>query len=214
MGLIAKSSDSRQDFEPTPEGLHIGICYGLFDLGTQHNNVYNNDEHKVLLIWELPNERIEIIDKETGIKKDLPRAISNRYTLSLGEKARLRHDLETWRGKQFTSAELEGFDLQHILGAACQLQVIHNKSKDNTKTFANIGGIVQAPKDYKPKIENQLVFFSFEDGGEIPEGVPEWIEKIIHNSKEWKLRDEKQNQNQTQMENQSEMVIEEDDLPF
>ena len=219
MSLIAKNSDG-QDFDPTPQGLHIGICYAVYDLGTQHNEFYNIDERKVLFIWELPNERIEIKDKEAQRSKNLPRAISKKYTLSLGEKAHLRHHLETWRGQQFTPTELEGFDLQNILGAPCQLQVIHKKSKDGTKIYANIGGIVQAPKGYEPKVENPLVFFSFEDSEEIPKNTPEWIEKIIHESKEWGAKTDKEFVNQEEelppaAHRPDEPLIDDsDDLPF
>jgi hypothetical protein len=71
--------------------------------------------------------------------------VTNRYTLSLNEKATLRKHLEAWRGKLFTPAELEGFDLENLLGANCQLQVIHNLS-DQGRTFANIQAIVPLGK--------------------------------------------------------------------
>jgi hypothetical protein len=66
-----------------------------------------------------------------------------RYTLSLHEKANLRRELETWRGKKFTAEEGEGFDLEKLLGANCQLQVIHNEKDDGT-VYANVQAIVPA----------------------------------------------------------------------
>ncbi|MHA1379626.1 MAG: hypothetical protein ACTSRG_14730 [Candidatus Helarchaeota archaeon] len=46
--------------------------------------------------------------------------------MSLHAKATMRKFLESWRGKKFTKEELEGFDLQKILGKPCQLQIIHS----------------------------------------------------------------------------------------
>jgi len=103
--------------------MHKAICYGVYDLGTQFNETFGNKNHKVLLQWELPEARIDI--QKDGEDLNLPRAQSKIYTLSLHEKANLRKDLESWRGKSFTATELEGFDLKNLLGVDCQLQVIH-----------------------------------------------------------------------------------------
>src|SRR3990167_2490369 len=61
------------------------------------------------------------------------------------EKANLRKHLEAWRGKKFTKEELDGFDVEKLLGVNCQLQVIHNLS-DNGGTFANVQAIVPLGK--------------------------------------------------------------------
>ena len=55
----------------------------------------------------------------------VPRTISPRYTASLNVKSVLRRDLSAWRGRDFTQAELEEFNLRNIVGAPCLLQVIH-----------------------------------------------------------------------------------------
>ena len=138
MGLTAKDKGNGKDFEPIPEGMHHAICYGLYDLGTQYNERFGKSAHKVLIQWELPNQRIEIEkDNET---LDLPRATSKIYTLSLHEKSNLKKDLASWRGKSFTPEELEGFDLRAILGINCTLQIIHNKKDGNT--YSNVATIV------------------------------------------------------------------------
>ena len=99
-------------------------------------------------------------------------------------KASLRKDLESWRGQPFTKEELKGFDLKNILGASCQLQVVHNVS--DGKTYANIAAVMGLPKGVKGgEPENDLHFFSFEDEQEPPEGTPEWIVELIHQAAEW-----------------------------
>jgi hypothetical protein len=175
MGLVAK--DKGGGFDPVEAGVHHAICYGVVDLGTQFSEVYNNETHKVLIVWELPFERIVIEGK------DLPRAISRRFTLSLGTKANLRGVLESWRGRSFTEKELEGFDLKNLLGANCQINVIHNTN--NGKTYANVSAVMPLPKGTeKRKNENEYQYFSMEDGIEIPDNLPEWMRDVISKSSE------------------------------
>lgn len=181
MGLIAKDKGGT-DFQPIPEDLHLAICYGIWDIGTQYNEKWDKTSHKVIIVWELPECRGEF--ERDGKKVDLPRAISKTYTLSLHEKSALRKDLESWRGKKFSEEELKGFDLKKLLGAACQIQVLHNKIGD--KIFTNIATITKAPSSsVKPFPENPPTFFSFDDGMEIPSSTPKWIADRIKQSEEY-----------------------------
>jgi len=186
MSLTAKEK-SGAEIEPIPAGVYVAVCYGLIDLGTHHNPVFGNDARKVLIQWELPDVRGEF--ERDGAKVNLPRAISRRYTLSLSEKANLRRDLESWRGRKFAAKELAGFDLRALLGAACQLQIVHETSKEG-RTYATIAAIMALPKGTpRPKPENPLLFFSFEEAGEkpvLPPGLPEWVSKIVAESREWR----------------------------
>jgi len=201
MGLIAKDKGGG-NFEMIPAGVHHAICYGVIDLGTQYSELYNNDSRKVMLIWELPEERITIDGK------DLPRAISRRFTLSLNSKATLRAILESWRSRAFTEKELEGFDLKTIIGANCQVSVVHETYTRNgqQKTSAKVAAVMPLGKGVtKRKAENEAQYFSFDDGMEIPEGLPEWIVEIIHKSAEVNTENlpppEKQPQKQAEDEN-------------
>lgn len=186
MSLTAREK-SGAEIEPIPAGVYVAVCYGLIDLGTHHNPTFGNEAHKILVQWEVPEVRGEF--ERDGQKVSLPRAISKRYTLSLSEKANLRKDLESWRGRKFTAQELAGFDLKAILGTACQLQVTHDTNKEG-RTFASIAAIMALPRGMKaPKPENPLAFFSFEEAGDkptLPPDLPEWVASIIADSKEWK----------------------------
>jgi hypothetical protein len=191
MGLKAKATGG--DFKPIPEGVYVSTCYAVIDLGTHVSDKFKDKlgqfkaQRKVLFQWEVPEERIDV-DRD-GKTINLPRAISRKYTLSLHEKAELRKMLEAWRGKAFTAEELEGFDVKAVLGASCQIQVVHEHGEDG-KVWANVGAIMALPKGTaKPKAENPLTFFSFDDWDKREESipvVPEWIEKIIGESEEFK----------------------------
>lgn len=180
MGLTARDKGGG-DFTPIPEDLHLAICYGIWDIGTQFSERFGKAIHKVVIVWEIPGVRGEF--ERDGKKVNLPRAISKRYTLSLHAKAELRKDLESWRGKKFSDEELKGFDIKRLLGVPCQLQVLHSKVQD--KVYANIAAITKAPAGTKITPENPTKFFSFEERMEIPEGTPDWIKELIHHSEEF-----------------------------
>lgn len=140
MAIIAKKPES--NFTPCPEGLHQAICVDVVDLGI--NKGPYGEKHKVELRWQT-----ELENEETNRRYQLRKW----YTLSLHEKASLRKDLECWRGRKFTEDELRGFDLEKLINANCQLQVIHNITDDG-KTYDNIQAIV--PHNVKlPKIAAQ-----------------------------------------------------------
>lgn len=143
MSIIARAPESK--FTPAPEGLHQAVCVDVHDIGLQKTNW--GEKHKVMLAWQ-----IDAVDPDTGKRFD----VRAHYTLSLGEKSYLRRDLECWRGRKFTEEELDGFDLEKLLGVNCQLQIVHNLA-DEGKTYANVQAIVPfnakigpklAPKDY------------------------------------------------------------------
>lgn len=142
MAIIAKKPES--SFDPCPEGLHQGVCVDVIDLGVVKGQY--GEKHKVEIRWQ-----VDIENERTGRLYEL----RNWFTLSLHEKASLRKTLEAWRGRKFTEAELEGFDLEKLIGVNCQVQVIHNITDDG-KTYDNVQAVVAhnpklpklSPRDY------------------------------------------------------------------
>ena len=182
MGLMA-SDKGGSDFEITPEGVYHAVCYGVIDLGSQHNKRYDNWGRKIMIQWELPTERVDL--EVDGKMVSKPRAISRRFGLSLGEKSHLRPFLESWRGKKFTFDELVGFDLEKLVGVNCMLQVLHNDHQD--KTYANVHTVMPIGKGVEKMVsENPTVFYSMDDSGlNYPSTLPDWIKKIIMDSREY-----------------------------
>jgi len=132
MSIIAKKE--RKSYSAAPEGLHAAVCCDVVDLGDVETSF--GPKHKVEFRWML---------EETDPKSNLPYMVTARYNLSLHEKARLRAMLEGWRGKKFTEEELDGFDLEAVLGANCQIQVIHNLG-DEGQVYANVQVVIPAAK--------------------------------------------------------------------
>jgi hypothetical protein len=188
MPLYAKSKGG-EDFPIVGPGMKQGVCYLIADIGTQPSNSPQfKPRRQVVIGWELPGEpKIEI---ERDRKKTLmPRVLSRTFGLSLSKKSNLKPVLESWRGRPFTEVELDGFDLQKVLGANCLLNVI-NERRDDGKTFANIASVSPLmPQMVKARAENPLTFFSFEDYPKgaitIPATVHDWIKAKIMQSKEW-----------------------------
>ena len=118
---------------------------------------------------------------------NLPRTVSSMFTLSLGKKAKLRPMLESWRGRPFTEAELEGFDLKNVLGANALLNIIHTKKGD--KTYANISTVSPLMKGTPKKTpELPQIFFSLAECGDrivVPNSLPEWIKAKLMLSEEY-----------------------------
>lgn len=131
--MAIQVSAPESSFEPCPEGLHHGVCVDVYDLGEVQTSWGN--KHQVQLRWQI--DELNSQRKRYEVRKT--------YTASLSEKANLRKDLEAWRGKKFTADELKGFDLERLLGANCQLNVVHNLA-DNGNLYANVQGIVPAAK--------------------------------------------------------------------
>jgi hypothetical protein len=133
MSLIARRPQTARALAPA--GIHSAVCVDCQDLGLQ-TGAYGAKQ-KVRLVWQL-----DALDPEAGRRVEVARV----YTLSLHERAALRTDLERWRGKKFTDAELDtGFDLERVLGVNCQLVVSHSLG-DNGTTYADVDSVLPAVK--------------------------------------------------------------------
>jgi hypothetical protein len=127
MPIIIKGQDG--DFTPAPPGLHQAVCVDVVDLGMQ-DGPYGR-KRKLKIVWQLKSKN------EKGDRFQ----VRGTYTQSLHEKARLRHDLETWRGRPFKGEEIKAFDVERLIGANCQIQVVHRVSAQG-RTYGNAQAIV------------------------------------------------------------------------
>ncbi len=175
MSLIAK--DKGGTFKPVPAGTHVAVCTMVVDMGVQPSARFKPSP-KVYIRWELPNETTEWVDKNGG-KNVGPMVIGKQYTLSLNEKANLRGDLESWRGKIFTKEELNGFNLTNILGKPCMIGVTHNQSGD--KTYANVSAVMGLSKGIQPpKASGELIAYSIDEHtDEVFQKLPPWLQEAI-----------------------------------
>lgn len=132
MSIVAR--ENKKEYSTAPEGLWHAVCVDVVDLGMVETEW--GEQHKIQIRWQL-----EDLDPKT----QKPYLVSRKFRLSLHEKSSLRPLLEAWRGKKFTHEELEGFDLERLIAANCQVQIIHNLAS-NGNTYANIQAVVPPPK--------------------------------------------------------------------
>lgn len=161
---------------PLAGGTYMGVCIGTIDVGEQYNQHYKKYEDKLILLFEVSGETVDV-DGESK-----PRWLSNEYTASLGEKAKLHQHLVSWRSRDFTDEELENFDIESMLGQPCMLTVIV-KETDNG-TYNNITNITAVPKGVPaPTTEQELLAYDIDDRNEdVFEKLPEWIRNKIKKS--------------------------------
>ena len=143
MAIIAtagSNGDGGGNFEPAPAGTYRAVCVDVIDKGIVEVTYAGQTkrQHKVSIAW--------LIDEKRDDGK--PYLVFKRYTLSLNEKATLRKDLESWRGKPFTRAEEMGFDVEAVLGANCLVNVQH--AERGGKTYANVASVMPLMKGMPP----------------------------------------------------------------
>lgn len=184
MAIIAKSEGG--SFTQVEPGTYAARCFSIIDLGTQRNEYAGEVSYKrqVLIGWELPTEEMEGEDN-----KGKPLSISKFYTLSLHEKANLCHDLQSWRGKEFSEEEKAGFDIAKLLGVGCMIGIIRNdKSKSVVATIASPPRGFDIPEQINPSVEFSLDAYIAGDQS-VWDGISDGIKGIINKCQELKVKD-------------------------
>jgi len=210
---IIVSASASSNFVPVPSGTHLARCYRIIDLGTQKSEYQGEIKYqpKIMIQFEVHGEDAE--GQPITTNKGEPMSISKNYTLSLHEKAGLRKDLQSWRGKEFTDQELKGFELKNLLGAWCMINVVRRAGRDG-KDYTNIEGIMPVPAPIKkmglPDGVNDTKIFSLrEPDMELFKTFSDNMQFKIRSTPEW---------NQTVNEHKSApvggMSDMEDDIPF
>jgi len=72
MGLIAKS-ESGIEFKKLEDGVYTAVSSMLIDLGIQNNEKFGKKQRKIIIVWQIIGETIEIDGEEK------PRIISKEY---------------------------------------------------------------------------------------------------------------------------------------
>ena len=167
------------DFEQPPVGAHVAICTKVIDIGTQEGEYQGkkNFKRQSIIGWELPNELIT-----EGDYAGKPFTVSRFYTSSLSEKANLRADLVSWRGREFTEQELQGFESKNILGKPCMLSIVMSE-----KGRARVKGVMALPKGSSvPPQVNPSIYFSLDEFDQkVFDSLTDGIKNLIMQSPEY-----------------------------
>ena len=179
-------SDNSKEFKIAPAGLHMARLYSCIDLGHQSVEWAGETKimHKVVLTWELHGDDDAGQPLQTDDKK--PLIVSKRYTVSLGDQARLRQDLESWSNKKMTAEDRKNFDLKALLGKFCMVNITH--SEDGK--YANISGISPVPsalRNVQPEGVNPINHFWLAEFDQAKyDALPKYYKEKIAESSEWR----------------------------
>jgi len=181
MAIMATDSGG-SDFKLAEPGNHVAVCTLVADLGRQNikSEKYGDSVKKQVYIrWELTDEPFEWQDKETGETRKGMMSLGKTYTLSLGDKAKLREHLESWRGRPFTEEERKGFDISKLAGVPCLINVNHATGSNDGKTRAVIQAVTPLLKGMEvPKPSETPYVFDDENNGNYAL-LPEWLRKKV-----------------------------------
>lgn len=218
MGFIAKDTGGG-DFKRVPPGVHIGRCIGVIDLGTQEVEWQGDKklQHKLMIKWELFGEDENgdplTIDVDG---RSMPLTIAKRYTVSLSDKSRMRADLATWRGRDFTPEELAQFDVSKLAGAYCMVNV--TTSETNGKTYSNVANLTPLPsalKNAKPAGIHPIVLFDIDAPDmKVYATFYDKLRETIQASMEWKTKGTRRNITESASHAFQDIPDEEVEAPF
>lgn len=122
----------KKEYEVAPEGLWQGVCCDVIDRG--YLETPWGHQHKIDIRWQI--EETNSQGKRFWVTK--------RFTATWNEKGHLRPFLEAWRGKKFSEEDMSEFDIESLIGANCQLQIVHDIT--DRGTYANVQAIMGPPK--------------------------------------------------------------------
>ena len=182
MGLIVKEPEG-SNIPPIEEGTYIAVCKSIIDLGDQWSEKFKKASPKVLFVWAIPDETIDI-NGET-----VPRTVSGTYSASLAEKSNLRKMLEGWRGRKFSPDELKGFDLRNVLNVPCFVNIVHKPSADGSRTYTEVAAVMRLHKGVTPpECDMPATIYSIEEDFTFEKmtDLPEWIQGRIKSSEQFK----------------------------
>jgi hypothetical protein len=164
--------------EIAPAGSHDATCYTVVDLGTQSTPY--GAKRQLYVAWELPQQL------NSG---GSPFQLGKFYNLTGDARGALRQDLESWFGRVFDQAELEGLDLiKELIGRTGTLGLVHQTAQSG-QTRAQVSSIMLPRRGTAERIPTVTapITFGIEDGLDrnAYDALPEWLRNIVAKSPEY-----------------------------
>lgn len=141
MGITVTSNKGGGNFEPCPEYTGRAVCVDITPLKTYETQYGTKQKFKIAF-------ELDLIDKSRNPVQPWV-VMTAPMTPSLHEKAGLTRFLKDWFGRPLTAEETNNFDMDSLIGRPATVVIVHEKSQDGTKTFANIK-LIMAHKAGEP----------------------------------------------------------------
>lgn len=129
------AQDQGTTFPPHDEGQFAAVCADVIDLGKRVEQ-YPGQPTRVV-----PKCALLFLTNSKGETKD----IALEVTVSMGDLAKLRQTLESWRGKSYTPEQAKaGVPLHKLVGHPALISVEHKRSAKG-RTYAKLKTISPLP---------------------------------------------------------------------
>ena len=170
------NTSTQRDFAIPDEGMTLARLSRIIELGTQVDQW--GEKKKVVLFYSLPFQTIEVDGDE---KQMMIRSKAMK--------------ISAWRDGQRKSGLLDHTDalskdstsFDDLLGKPCMLNIIHNKSVDGTKTYANIASITPVMQGQEvPEPDIDMYYFDFYNPTqEVWDQLSEYNQGVIKEAKDY-----------------------------
>ena len=141
MGITVTSNKGGGNFEPCPEYTGRAVCVDITPLKAYETEYGTKQKFKIAF-------ELDILDQSRNPVQPWV-VMTAPMTASLHEKAGLTKFLKDWHGRALTAEETTSLDLDSLIGRPATVVIVHEKSQDGTKTFANIK-LIMAHKHGEP----------------------------------------------------------------
>lgn len=130
MGITVSTKPSGGNFTPCPEYTGRAVCVDITPLKAYETEYGIKQKFKIAF-------EIDILDQSRNPVQPWV-VMTAPMTASLHEKAGLTKFLRDWHGRALTAEETVSLNLDGLIGRPATVVIVHEQSRDGTKTFSNI----------------------------------------------------------------------------
>jgi len=130
MGITVSTKQTGGTFTPCPEYTGRAVCVDITPLKAYETEYGTKQKFKIAF-------ELDMIDKTRSPVQPWV-VMTAPMTASLHEKAGLTKFLKDWHGRALTAEETTSLNLDSLIGRPATVVIVHELSKDGTKTFSNI----------------------------------------------------------------------------
>ena len=130
MGITVSTKPSGGNFTPCPEYTGRAVCVDITPLKAYETEYGPKQKFKIAF-------ELDILDQSRNPVQPWV-VMTAPMTASLHEKAGLTKFLKDWHGRALTAEETVSLNLDNLIGRPATVVIVHEQSRDGTKTFSNI----------------------------------------------------------------------------
>jgi hypothetical protein len=130
MGITVSTKPSSGNFTPCPEYTGRAVCVDITPLKAYETEYGTKQKFKIAF-------ELDLIDQSRNPVQPWV-VMTAPMTPSLHEKAGLTKFLRDWHGRALTAEETVSLNLDSLIGRPATVVIVHEQSRDGTKTFSNI----------------------------------------------------------------------------